>query len=406
MTAPPREDQPQDSSADSALSPANDPRRGDSIFDESSDAAQPSDPGVPAKAEQALADSAPLEELPWSELESAEPGDGIPPSMIAPGENPPAEPGSPLVAEPAAVDPGSHASLASEASSAPAALDGMFGDQVPAATEEDDPLAGIAGSEITATRASVRPPAAAPDRSFLWIVFLATYAATTTAALIYLAIRLRNSGGGHLESLPDVKPLKLGEFRQVRPSAVLPSGHKLALGDKTRFGNIIVEPLRITRGPLAFAHFDGDASKTRAPTTGVLKLWVRLTNASEDQTIAPLDDELLFGRKLSRDGDLLANNFVCREQDQPAGKPLVFLFDQPPASEWNLEGVAINRPLKPGESIETFLPTTEEGAGGLEGDLVWRFHLRKGHSPAGYGVTTLVEVAFPSTAIQPDAAAS
>lgn len=350
-----------------------------------------------------MADSAPLEELPWSELESADPPDAIPASMQPAPDNPLPPPEAAPMTESAAADSPSDPSILSAPPDSPSELQGIFGESSAAGIDETNPLAGIAGSEITATRGTVRPPA--PDRSFLWIVFLATYAATTTAALIYLAVRLRNSGGGSLESLPDVKPLKLGEFRQVRPGALLPSGHRLSLGDKTRFGNIIVEPLRVTRGPMAFTHFDGDATKQRAPTAGILKLWVRLTNASDSQSVAPLDDELLFARKLSPNGDLLANNFVCREQDQPAGKPLVFHFDLPPASEWNLDGVAVNRELKPGESVETFLPTTEEGVGELEGTLVWRFHLRKGYSPAGYGVTTLVEVAFPSTEIQPDAGA-
>ncbi|MBX3442320.1 MAG: hypothetical protein KF774_07920 [Planctomyces sp.] len=252
------------------------------------------------------------------------------------------------------------------------------------------------GAGMTSTRAPARG-----DRTFLWLVFLATYAATTTAALVYLTMRLRNSGGAGLESLPDVPPLKPGEFRHYRTSAVLPAGHRLALGDSVRFGNIVVEPLRVTSGPIEFSHFR-DPQSVRPPSSPVLKLWVRLTNASKTQTIAPLDGDLLMSRRLSQDGDLLTNNFVCRAEDQARGESLVFLFDRPAISEWNLRDVALDRPLAPGESIETSIPSAEEGWDELDGQLVWRLHLRKGYSRSGNGVTTLIEVAFSDNDVQSD----
>jgi hypothetical protein len=246
-----------------------------------------------------------------------------------------------------------------------------------------------------------RAQAPPPDRSFLMLVFLATYAATATAALLYLYLRVRGMGGsGQLESLPDLKPLKDNRVQFYRPGAVLPPQHSLALGQKVRFGNIEVEPIKVTRGPVHFRHFSGDNSKVRVPSADVLKLWVRLTNVSTDQSIAPLDDALLFTRNLTQDGEVVANNFVCRESDQAAGRSLVLLYDLPPASEWNLDGVAVDRVLAPGESIETCLPTTEEGWDALNGDLVWRLHLRKGYGPAGNGVTTLVEIHFKSSDIE------
>lgn len=370
MTHSDRENDSHDSAADSAHSPADDHRR-DSIFDDSSDGGIKSDPAV-------------------SESEPPQsPDTGLVGSTI------PVEPIPPQSAEATGGD---------AQTPAPTGLDHLFPRSDSAIAADEHPLAGFDGGEIRATLGSVRPIAAAPDRSFLWIVFLATYAATTTAALIYLTVRMRGSGGSQLESLPDVKPLKLGEFRQVRPGAMLPWGHTLTLGDTTRFGNILVEPLRVTRGPLHFSHYDGDPLKTRTPTAPVLKLWLRVTNVADDQAISPLDDELLFSRRVSPDGEVLANNFVCRAQDQSAGKSLVFLFDQPVSSQWNLDGVTVDQSLNPGESLETFLPTAEEGSADLRGDLVWRLHLRKGYSPAGYGVTTLVEVAFSSRDIEAEQA--
>jgi hypothetical protein len=47
-----------------------------------------------------------------------------------------------------------------------------------------------------------------------------------------------------------------------------------------------------------------------------------------------------------------------------------------------------------------YIPTEEAGLDQLTGELVWRLHFRKGYSPAGYGVTTVVEIAFDSLQIQ------
>ena len=75
------------------------------------------------------------------------------------------------------------------------------------------------------------------------------------------------------------------------------------------------------------------------------------------------------------------------------------MYNHPPTSEFDIKGF-VARPLTPGEEVETFLPTVEEGLGSLEGDLVWRFLVRKGFHPSTMnGVTTLVEVKFSSDSI-------
>jgi hypothetical protein len=264
-------------------------------------------------------------------------------------------------------------------------------------------LSGLFGDRGTEPAVTTPQPAPASDKQFLWIVFLATYAITTTAALLYLYFKIRSYGSGSLESLPDVKPLRNGEVRIYRMDSPLPAGHSLEIGDSARFGNILIEPLRITHGPLEFQYFSENLSQVRPPTADVLKLWVRITNQSQDQTLAPLDSRLLFPREVSASGDLIANNFVISD-DNP--RMPVFLFDLPLKSSWALHGVAADQPLAPGESIETFLPTTEEGWKELQGDIVWRFHIRKGLSASGNGVTTLVEVQANADDIASDAADS
>lgn len=249
------------------------------------------------------------------------------------------------------------------------------------------------------TRSSATPAASDPDK--LIRIGLISYASAATLALIYLFVTMSTADPHQLESLPDVPPLKEGEtMSRVIPSADMPAGHTLSLGEAQRYGNIRVEPLRVTREPIEFAHFSGQAGAGKPATSPVLKLWVRFTNVSSDQTIAPLDAGLLYARTLRDSGRFQANQFVCRASEKTDDGEQVLVFDHPPTSEWDLVGQQLGTPLAPGESIEIFIPTEESGLDALSGELVWRMHFRKGYSPKGFGVTTVVEVVFDSSQIQ------
>lgn len=267
-----------------------------------------------------------------------------------------------------------------------------------------------------ATPAASSPPAPAPHstaggesphsspsreagRFPLLLVALISYASAATVGLVYLYSLYRSPNPHSLESLPDVPPLEEHEvFRWTPVESPMPPGHTLRLGEARRFGNIVVEPLRVDRGPLTFSHYSGTGEHQRAGSAPVLKLWVRFTNVSQDQRIAPLDARLLFARK-GHGETTQANHLVFRRDVKDRNGPVVFAYDEPTTSEWDLAGQQLGRVLAPGESVETYLPTTEEGLEGLTGELLWRMHFRKGYSPQGYGVTTLVEVAFDSDAI-------
>ncbi|MFG0332396.1 MAG: hypothetical protein ACF8TS_03445 [Maioricimonas sp. JB049] len=227
-------------------------------------------------------------------------------------------------------------------------------------------------------------------------VILASYASAITLVAIYLWLKLASTVAHphHLESLPDVKPIPDGQFSEYDAAASMPAGHTLKLGESQRFGNIEVAALRVTQDPIRFTHFSGDATRKRSASEPVFKLWLRFTNVSEDQIVIPLDAELLLGRAVNTNGKMLANNFVIRASDKSAGEPRVFLFDHPMTSEWDLAQQQLGRALEPGESFETYIPSASDGLDQLDGDLLWRVHFRKGHSPRGYGVTTLIEVAF------------
>jgi hypothetical protein len=223
-----------------------------------------------------------------------------------------------------------------------------------------------------------------------------------TLALLYMYFASSRARPHALESLPDVPPLDVehGEVMKLAPAdAELPPGHQLALGESRRFGNVLVEPLRVVAEPVTFEHFSQQSDVQKPPTQPVLKLWVRFTNVSDDQTIVPLDAELLFRRALLDDGVPRANQFVGHTSDRQSDGALVLMYDHPTTSEWDLTGQQLGVALAPGDSVETYLPSGEAGAE-LSGPLVWRVHFRKGYSPKGYGVTTLVDVVFDVTDVE------
>lgn len=236
-----------------------------------------------------------------------------------------------------------------------------------------------------------------------------SYTILVTAGLIMAIYYIFRAPTSNLESLPDVKPVeKSGKVvRQLVPEkANMPRGHTLALNETQRFGNIEVTPLKVTQGPLVLVGRDYVEESRKIQEEGtVLKLWVRFKNVSEDQTIAPLDDDLLFFRDYrdDRKAGALANNFVCPAEEKSEQGNLVLVYDHNVDDDYDLKDEKIGMELKPGEEVEMYIPTEPDGWDELQGPLIWRVHIRKGYSPSNYGVTTIFEVAFPSDAIESEA---
>ncbi|WP_339732286.1 hypothetical protein [uncultured Gimesia sp.] len=266
--------------------------------------------------------------------------------------------------------------------------------------------------ESTPAPEDYRKPKVVSKRLFTLTLTYALAATIMVAMLLYA----KYLGDPHqLESLPDLKPpIKNDEIalQLVPENAEMPPGHTLKLGGPgRRFGNILVTPLRITRGPLEFEHYTGDTSKTREPSQDVLKLYLKFENVSSDQTFEPLDQKLLLTRVSGKtqESSLRANNFVSRVDQKRTDGKRVLTYDMPPSWEWNLKGQNINQEakpqnLEPGESFETYVATNEEGIDDLKGELVWRLQLRKGYNSQSYrGVTTLIEVVFNSDQIETEA---
>ncbi len=276
-------------------------------------------------------------------------------------------------------------------------------------TEETATTDDNSKPEEQAAPENYRKPKVVPKQLFTLTL---TYAITATI-LVALLLYARHYGDPHqLESLPDLKPpIKNDEIalQLVPENAQLPAGHTLKLGGPgRRFGNVLVTPLRVTRGPMEFEHYTGDTTKTREPSKDVLKLHLKFENVSRDQTFEPLDQKLLLSRVPGKtpESPLRANNFLGQlDQKHPDAKR-VLVYDMPPSWEWNLKGQNINQEeqtqkLEPGESFETYIATNEEGIDALTGELVWRVQIRKGYNPKSFrGVTTLVDVLLNSDQIE------
>ena len=238
-------------------------------------------------------------------------------------------------------------------------------------------------------------------------LLLLSYSSAITIGFLYLLYYGSASSKDYgLESLPDVVPAKkkTAGISVYKESATMPDGHDLKVGDQQRFGNIEVTVLKVTRGSVHFRHFS-DAGKVRLPSAPVLKLWLRFKNVSEDQEIAPLDDQLLFTRAGKTRFEYRSNQFVCRADDKLNREALrVIAYDHKIGSGWDLADLPLEKPLQPGESRDYYVPTCENDLDKLTGDLLWRVHIRKGYSARGNGVTTLFEVHFHSDAIRDEQA--
>lgn len=229
------------------------------------------------------------------------------------------------------------------------------------------------------------------------IVGLATYAGLATLLLAWLL--MSNPERSALESLPDVPPSDPESIPYVAPTAEVPAGHTVALGESQRFGHIAVQPLRVVRGPVDFAH-ESDPARERmfGNESDALQLHLRLTNTSPEdggQNIVPLDRQLVYHRlSTAANGlEIKANQYVYDPDARE--RPVAMMVELAPDGEWTIAGQSLPT-LAPGESVETLLAATALGDEPIpSGSLVWRIQLRKGHHlPSGHGVTTLVDVPF------------
>ena len=232
------------------------------------------------------------------------------------------------------------------------------------------------------------PPSSLPFK------LLAAYALVVTGALIYLLF-IRSDHA--LESLPDLQPQSAAQYEHIHPDADLPPGHELRIGEARQFGSVVVRPLRITREPLEFTHYENE-SMTRPPDEPVLKLWLEFTIES-GPAFQPLDTLLLTKRATRPDqpDTVLSNTFLCKVSDVKTRDNLVLNYEHPVNSEWHLKQQNIYKRFQPGDRKQSYVASDIHGYDALINQaepLVWRLQIRKGLSKNGNGVTTLVDVIF------------
>lgn len=302
-----------------------------------------------------------------------------------------------------AVDP-------SEVSTIPGATP-VEGSLTPGREQAEIPDIRTAATPVAAAASTSRPmatTASAPSGpSPVAFKMLLSYASAVTVACLYLAYLLMSAPSrSPCLDLPDLKVheakgKKVTTLIYVDPITPVYRWHRLKLGETRNYGPINVTPLRVTRGPLEFEFFNTEeevkAEDTRRSSQPVLKLHLRIENVSENLEFAPLDRALVF----TKEGDpknprrFKANNFICAAEGRRKPENFVWMYDLPPDSLWNVKDQNLDRELKPHETMEAFLPTTEEKIETLSGDLVWRFHFRRGYNQETlHGVTSLIEVAF------------
>lgn len=228
-----------------------------------------------------------------------------------------------------------------------------------------------------------------------------SYASLVTLLAAYLLFLMWR--GHALESLPDLSPPPSGTVGIPLPQTNVAPGHTLPLGESRVFGYVKVTPLRVTRGPVEFESHGPVGLENSRPTGPVLKLWLRFENISPTDDVVPLDRQLVFFRRpgkrsLSR---YMTFNFLCpRDKKKNATPPLVYMFDHSSNSSLELKGQNLERNLAPGQTLEAYLPTTEDGWNDFTGELLWRVHFRKGHNQKSRaGITTLIDVVFDNSAI-------
>ncbi len=268
------------------------------------------------------------------------------------------------------------------------------------------PAPVVAAQPVAVSSSPAKPSPAPPvpsdaelpetPKPSLLLTLLISYASAVTLALLYLLMSSRaGAKPHHLESLPDITPESPKELSYVPSTMELAPGHSLHLGDSQRFGNIQVEPLRVTYEPLEFRHYTGNEKKTRPASPPVLKLWLRLTNVSTDQTIIPLDAPLLL-KWVGKQGEDFeyTNQYLFPTAKREQREAVVSLYRMPVAFDWDLVGQNLGQALAPGESTEMFIPSTDDGTAEINAPTTWRVQLRKGFSTQGQGVTTMFEVQF------------
>ncbi len=280
--------------------------------------------------------------------------------------------------------------------------------EVPETTEKDAPASSIPLTKsppaVAATTSVVNAPVTTsvqePVVSKRKYMIVLSYASAITLVCVILIMQSLQAKPHDLESLPDLKPpMKDDEiaYRLVPEAAGLPRGHTLKLGQSRRFGNVLVTPTKVVYEPIQFVHYSQDPTKTRAASKPAMKLWLKFENVSKDQKFAPLDRKLMLMRIVDpkQREFMRSNQFLCPSRAKGDLKKTSLLYDLEMVGDWDFAGIEDDPLVPPGQTLEIYLPSSEEAYDEMDGKITWRVQFRKGYNPdSKRGVTTLIEVVF------------
>jgi hypothetical protein len=260
------------------------------------------------------------------------------------------------------------------------------GRQTLLAVEEPTPAPTADGVAPLHVEPRVRPARGGGWVIAIVIVPLISYSILATIAIILLLTQIRDATHP-LEMIPDIEGDHKGgatrggrhgsvEIRMPDPAQSLPSRLRVPLATPPQtlaVGDLDVTPLKVERGPLAWSLGPG----TQQFSEDVLILTLKLRNRSRDVTLFPMDR--YFVRAWSKKpGDMKPYTMLEIGARRFYGGAL----DWSRKNEY-IKGQDVNRELKPGEEMTTFICTNPEehalkALDSYDGRLLWRVQLRRG----------------------------
>lgn len=220
----------------------------------------------------------------------------------------------------------------------------------------------------------------------LLTVLLFTWASIATVLAAWLWLKWPETPGA-LETLPDDGALQ-GQI--TSPVEELSSRQLVRFGESKTVGWLRVTPLWIESRPVTVL-------PERIVTEPVLVLYLRLTNVSESESFIPADPAFLYplnGKKLAGLPMFNSTGYTysfLHPPEQP--HKLILPFDLPYTLGQTIEGQEFPE-LKPGESADLVVISSEDAYQQLSDRMVWRVKLRKGKTADGRGLATVIGVPF------------
>lgn len=242
-----------------------------------------------------------------------------------------------------------------------------------------------------ALEAPIAPPSspAPPGGSVVLLLFL--WAMLATAGFFYLYWFCDPNVGG-LENLPDDG--LYAPDRIIAPTSDLLPRQRIPLGESRLVGGLVVTPVTVRR---ATAELETGGGQPLPLET--LELSLRLRNVT-DQAFHPLDPVFLYfrdvptGKRLTEPGQ--PERFYTYSYAHPDGHPGESVL--PPDVRYQLEERIVGQEfpeLEPGaQAVAVVYAALEPDEELTQGTWQWRVQLRKGITPNGKGVATVIGAVF------------